>query len=110
MAMADGLVELSNSLAELVARLETSLVRVKGRQRRGATGVVYDEGGAVVTAAHALGRADSVMLMAPDGSTQAAAVVGRDPSTDVALLRASLPKATPAPWSDATPRVGQMVL
>jgi serine protease DegQ len=108
--MADGLVALSNSLAELVARLEPSLVRIEGRQRRGSTGVVYDEAGTVVTAAHALGRAESVALTLPDGSTQDAPVIGRDPSTDVALVRASLPKATPAPWSDATPRVGQLVL
>lgn len=108
--MSDGLVALSNSIAELVARLEPSLVRVEGRHRRGATGVVYDEAGTIVTAAHALGRAESVALTLPDGSTQTAPVVGRDPSTDVALLRASLPKATPAPWSDATPRVGQLVL
>jgi S1-C subfamily serine protease len=108
--MSDGLVAFSNSIAELVARLEPSLVRVEGRHRRGATGVVYDEAGTIVTAAHALGRAESVALTLPDGSTQTAPVVGRDPSTDVALLRASLPKATPAPWSDATPRVGQLVL
>ncbi len=109
--MADGLVALSDSLAGLVARLEPSLVRVEGRHRRGATGVVYDEQGTVVTAAHALGRADSVALMLPDGSTQAAPVVGRDPGTDVAVVRAALPPgASPAPWSDATPRVGHMVL
>ncbi|MCU0682410.1 MAG: S1C family serine protease [Polyangiaceae bacterium] len=108
--MTNELLALSNSLADLVARLEPSLVRIEGRTRRGTTGVVYDEEGTIVTAAHALGRADSVALTLPDGSTQTAPVVGRDAGTDVALVRASLPKAVPPIWSDATPRVGQMVL
>lgn len=107
--MTNPLVALSDSLAELVARFETSLVRVEGRHRRGATGVVYDEG-VVATAAHVLGRADSVALTLPDGSTQTAQVVGRDAGTDVALVRASIAGATPAPWSDDVPRVGQVVV
>ncbi|HEU4536393.1 MAG TPA: serine protease, partial [Polyangiaceae bacterium] len=92
--MTDALVALSNSLADLVARLEPSLVRVEGRTRRGSTGVVYDDEGTIVTAAHALGRADSVAITLPDGSTQTAPVVARDPGTDVALVRAALPKAS----------------
>jgi S1-C subfamily serine protease len=108
--MTDALVTMSNALADLVARHEASLVRIEGRHRRAVTGVAYDEGGTIVTAAHALGNAESVAVVLPDGSTQTAPVVGRDVGTDVAIVRAPGGGASPPAWSEAAPRVGHMVL
>jgi S1-C subfamily serine protease len=47
----------------------------------------------------------------PDGRTVAAALVGRDPTTDLAVLRAEAGGLTPPTWAEAdSARVGHLVL
>ncbi|MBI1217340.1 MAG: PDZ domain-containing protein [Rhodobacteraceae bacterium] len=76
---------LSADLAALTARAGTAVVAVEGRETR-ASGFVWRQGW-VVTADEALGEEDAYSVTLPDGSTVAATLRGRDPSTDVALLK-----------------------
>ncbi len=105
---------LSNSLADAVEAAAPFVVGVR-TGRRAATGVVVGDG-EVVTAAHVLRHRGGgpVRLVLPDGTTTPAEVVGRDPSTDLALLRAeaSLGDGVAAPaWASADDlRVGWIVL
>jgi S1-C subfamily serine protease len=85
-------------LADLATGAERSVVRVDGR-RAPASGVVWAEG-VVVTSAHALER-DEVEVGLPGGRTVRAEVAGRDPSTDLAALRADTGGAPPPAWGDA---------
>lgn len=81
------------------------------RARGGAgSGVVVTPDGYVLTNEHVVQRAQAVRVAFVDGRSATAVVVGRDPSTDLAVLRAhtsSLPHAT---LLDTTPRVGQLVV
>lgn len=100
------------NVAKLVGRVDAAVVVLKteGRDvsvdKRGVqevaakglgTGVLVDNEGHVVTAAHVVQTADKVVAEFVDGSKVAATVVASDPSLDLALLRlASVPAAAKA--------------
>lgn len=77
--------DLSAALAGLVAGAAPSLVSVLARRSR-ASGFVWRPG-FIVTADEALPDEGPFSVGLPGGERMAAQVVGRDPSTDVALLR-----------------------
>ncbi|HYG85488.1 MAG TPA: S1C family serine protease [Azospirillum sp.] len=76
---------LSNSLAALVARAAPSVVTVHSHRAR-SCGFVWRPN-LVVTAEEALADNGDIAVALPGGDTVAARLVGRDPTTDVALLR-----------------------
>jgi len=83
------LVALSQELAAAVERVAQSIVTVDAGRRHSSSGIAWDEQ-YVVTADHAIEEED-VTLTLPTGTTARASVVGRDPSTDIALLRTDTP-------------------
>jgi S1-C subfamily serine protease len=106
----DVLVSLSNRLADLTEAASRHVVRVEGRRRAPSSGVAWSADGIVVTAHHALERDEEVTVGLPTGETVAAEVAGRDPTTDLAVLRVTAPGLAPVEWSEAAPRPGQLVL
>jgi S1-C subfamily serine protease len=109
--MTEILSNLSKALAEMADRGGRGVVRVEARRRVPASGIVWSADGLVVTAHHIVRRDDNISLGLPDGQTVPATLVGRDPTTDLALLRAEATDLTPAAW--AAPeglRVGHIVL
>ncbi len=95
-------------MADAVELAARSLVTVNGRDRQSATGIVY-AADLILTADHVLERDDNLTIIAPDGRTLPAQLVGRDGSSDLAVLRVSglnLPAATAA----ASTRLGQLAL
>jgi S1-C subfamily serine protease len=95
--MANVLVELSAGLAEAVEAAGPSIVRVEGRRRIPASGIIWSADGVIVTANHVVRRDDNIRIGLGDGQTADASVAGRDPSTDLAVLRTEandLPAAT----------------
>ena len=103
--------DLSEALADAVAAASDGLVRVEGRERLPATGIVWDVEGLIVTAHHVLEQDENIKVGFSDGETVAAEVVGRDPATDLALLRTSKKSSSVPEWADSeTLRVGHMVL
>ena len=103
------LAALSDGLAAAVEKAGASVVRVDARRRQAASGVVWSADGIVVTADHVLERDEDVKLGLPDGRTVAATVVGRDPGTDLAVLRADGGGLTSI-GRGAAPRAGQLAL
>ena len=71
------------------------------------TAVAIFEGGYLVTNAHVLGRAMKVDIRLADGRLVAVEIVGRDPRTDLALLKA--PIEFPVPQIAPTPEIGGRV-
>lgn len=69
-------------------------------QRTG-SGFVWDNAGHVVTNDHLLGDAVAVAVRLQDGRALSAKVVGRDPPTDLAVLRVLAAGMEPAPRGDA---------
>ncbi|MEX2030404.1 MAG: S1C family serine protease [Anaerolineales bacterium] len=103
--------DLSKDLAEATAAGGVSVVRVEGRRRMAASGVVLSGDGLVVTAHHVLERDEEIQVGLAGGAKSAAKVLGRDPSTDLALLKLETGKPSAAPWSEASAaRVGEIVL
>jgi S1-C subfamily serine protease len=102
------LVSFSNQIADAVAAIAPSAVQVHGR-RRPVTGIAYAKD-TVITSMRALGREDGARVTAPDGSGAAAELVGWDPASGLAVLRASELNLTPATHSDTEVRVGHLAL
>lgn len=100
---------LSNQMADAVERIGTALVMVNGRQRQAASGIVYAPD-LVLTADHVLEREDNLTIQTHDERTLAAQFVGRDPSTDLAVLRVNDLGLTPAATARDPARVGQLIL
>jgi S1-C subfamily serine protease len=105
----DLLAALSDGMADAVEKIAPAVVRVNGRRRRSASGVVYAPN-MVLTASHALEREEDLSIGTGDGRTISAQFVGRDPSTDLAVLRVeglAIEAATPA---EGAARIGQLAL
>ncbi len=109
--MSDGLWQLSEGLAGAVATAGAGVVRVEARRRMPATGLIWAADGLVVTSNHVV-RADSgIQVGLADGRVAAAALVGRDPTTDLAVLRAEAGDLPVLERVDAADlRVGQFAL
>lgn len=102
---------LSDELAALVQTAGESVVRISARAHFGASGVVWSADGVIVTADHVIEREDRIEVGLPDGRTVGARLVGRDPSTDLAVVRADAGDLKAArPGSLEALRVGHIVL
>src|SRR5262245_61304520 len=98
---------LSTQMADVVAAVEPSVVQVRAG-RRPVSGIAYDRH-IVLTSGRALGREEGLQIARGD-TTAAAELVGWDPASGLAVLRAEGLNLTPAPVADAAPRVGEIVL
>jgi S1-C subfamily serine protease len=84
-APALALQQLSDALTDIVDRAAPSIVAVHSTRSR-SSGFVWRRG-LIVTADEALDDEGDIAVVLPGGEITAANLVGRDPSTDVALLR-----------------------
>jgi S1-C subfamily serine protease len=108
--MSDLFKQLSDSMAQAVAAVSPSIVRVEGRSRLAATGIVYSPD-VIVTANHVVEQEDNIVIGLHDGTTAHARLVGRDPANDLAALRVEGGKMQPVVWGDNNSlRVGHLVL
>lgn len=109
--MSETLLNLSNAMGELVEAAGPSIVRVEARRRLPASGIVYSADGLIVTANHVVEQDDEITVGLGDGTTAKATLVGRDPATDLALLRSEHGGLTAANWVDAADlKVGHLML
>ena len=98
----------SAALADLVRAAAQSVVSVKS-QRSVSSGFVWRPG-LVVAAEDALADDGDIEIVADDGATTRAELVGRDPSSDVALLRVQRTNLPQAPSSAGAPAAGALAL
>ena len=101
---------LSEAFAAVVEKSSASVVRVEARRRSPSSGIVWSSDGLVVTAQHAVERDEEIEVGFFDGRTAEAKLVGRDPGSDVALLRVAATDLAVPSWSAAEPKVGHLVL
>src|SRR5256714_2873263 len=101
--------ELSREIAQLVAGLAPSLVRVDARGGRPATGIIWGDN-LVLTADHVI-EADDNILVTGAPTTVKASLLGRDRTTDLALLRTEGLRGASVPRGrSADLRTGHIVL
>src|SRR5262249_24941110 len=80
------LLAFSDHAAELVERVAGSIVAVDGGGRWPSSGIHW-RSGVIVTAEEVLERDENIKLTLPGGRVANASLGGRDPTTDVAVLR-----------------------
>jgi S1-C subfamily serine protease len=102
------LTEFSNQLADAAAAAAPSVVQVQGR-RRAASGVVYAKG-VVITTVQALGREDRLHVRAGDSDALEAELIGWDPATSLALVKAAQLETPPIAVATQPARVGHLAL
>ena len=100
--------DLSAALARAVAGVAPALVSVRSG-RSSSTGFVWRPG-LVVTADEALAEEGEIAVTLPGGEAVAARLAGRDPTTDVALLRVDRPDLTPVTLAASPVEVGELAL
>jgi len=109
--MGDVLSQVSEAMAQAVKTAGESVVRVEGRRRLPASGILWSDDGLVLTAHHVLHHDDEIGIGLPDGETAAGKLVGRDPSTDLAVVRVEARAGKPARWMELDQlQVGHLVL
>jgi S1-C subfamily serine protease len=103
------LMVLSDAMVAAVEKAGAGTVLVDARRRLPASGIAYATN-LVLTADHGVERDEDISVLLPDGSRFQAALAGRDPGSDLALLKIDknvLAETEPAPQEA---RIGQIAL
>jgi S1-C subfamily serine protease len=105
-------VSVAEQLTPRVAALQVSRRRRDGRVEAGAgSAVVFTNDGFLLTNAHVVGKAEAGQAAFADGTTVPFRVVGSDPLSDLAVVRAEGVTPAPARLGEASQlRVGQLVV
>jgi S1-C subfamily serine protease len=98
--------QLSEALTDIVDRAAPSVVAVHSTRSR-SSGFVWRPG-LIITADEALDDEGDIAIVLPGGEMAAANLVGRDPTTDVALLRVDRTHAPPVTLDSASMSAGAL--
>ena len=101
-------IHLSAALAGLVAKAAPSIVSVRSHRSQ-SSGFAWRPG-LVVTADEALSEEGEFAVTVPGGDSVLAQLVGRDPTTDVALLRIDRSDLPPLPLTATSSAVGALAV
>ncbi|HLW61624.1 MAG TPA: trypsin-like peptidase domain-containing protein [bacterium] len=105
------LAAVSEQLAGVIEATGASVLGVEAGWRSRGTGVVWSADGLVVTADHVVHREERARVRLADGRLVPAEVVGRDPTTDLAVLRVRDLALSAASWTDSSAlRVGTLIV
>lgn len=99
---------LSTGLTAAVEAASAYTLTVDARRKFPASGIAY-AADLVLTADHVVTRDEDIRIGLPDGSSAPATLAGRDPGSDLALLRLAEKSLTPARTAK-DPKIGQLVL
>jgi S1-C subfamily serine protease len=91
----DLLAQFSSALAARAEAAKNAIVAIRLAHGRHITGMVW-RSGLVVTSEQSLPRSDEFELVAAGGSVVTARITGRDPSTNIAILRPAEQLASPS--------------
>ena len=84
------LTDISKEMAGAVAKAGSGVVKIEARRRLPASGIIWSSDGVFVTAHHVVERDEGITIGLPNGRTAPATLVGRDPTTDLAVVRAQV--------------------
>jgi S1-C subfamily serine protease len=100
---------LSNAMADAVEKAAAGTVLVNARRRFPASGVAFAPG-LVLTASHVVEKDEDIPVVFPDGDQVKGVLAGRDPSSDLAVIRIESELPALVESSPGAARVGQLVL
>ena len=98
----------SSAIASVVAKAAPAIVSVHSHRAR-AAGFVWKPG-LIVTADEALAEEGEISIKLADGTARPATIVGRDHTTDIALLRFDAKEIAPARLSPTVPALGSLAI
>lgn len=107
--MQSSLVNLSNELAKLVEEFQSHVVAVHARPHYPSSGVQWRPG-LVVTADHTVERDEDIQVTLPGGQRVEAALGGRDPGTDIAVLKVDGLGSALASGGEGGAKVGELAM
>jgi S1-C subfamily serine protease len=109
--MANSILEtISNEFAAAAEKVGSSVVAVHARRWMPTSGIEWKKG-VVVTVHHGVQRDEDIKVLLDGGRTVSAKLAGRDPSTDIAVLRIEEVSSGAPPLGDSTSlRLGHLVL
>src|SRR4051795_7966273 len=88
-AYSNAVIDVTDRVGPAVVRVETGPKVPNGRERGGlGSGIVISPDGLVLTNSHVVGSSRDIRLSNSEGLVTEARVLGTDPDTDLALLRA----------------------
>jgi S1-C subfamily serine protease len=87
--------QFSSTLAAQVKAAENAVAAIRLARGRHITGMVWRDG-VVITSEQSLPRGDEFEVVTAGGAAQTATLAGRDPSTNIAVLRPATPIAPPS--------------
>ncbi|MHB9092660.1 MAG: S1C family serine protease, partial [Chloroflexota bacterium] len=109
--MNSNLLAFSDELVNVVAAAEHGIVRINARRRLPSSGVFWGADGGILTAEHVLEFEEGITVGLPDGRELGAVVAGRDPGSDIALLKVDATGLSAlAPAEPAQMKIGTLVL
>ncbi len=112
-AYSNAVIDVTDRVGPAVVRVETGPKGPDGRERGGlGSGIVISPDGLVLTNSHVVGTSKEIRLRDVEGHVGEAQVLGVDPDTDLALLRANGVRHLPyaALGNSKTLRRGQLVV
>ncbi len=99
----------SQGLADAAETAGSSTVLVNARRRIPATGISFAPE-LILTADHVVERDEEISILTQDGTEISVQVAGRDPNSDLAVLRLAESSGIEAIRTTGLPRVGELVL
>jgi S1-C subfamily serine protease len=103
------LVELSDALADAAETAGKATVLVNARRRMPASGIAYAPD-LILTADHVVEREEDIKVILADGSEASARLAGRDPGSDLAVLKLESAAGAVAESTKSPARLGQIAL
>ncbi len=109
--MANSILEtISSEFASAAEKVGSSVVAVHARRWMPTSGIEWNKG-VVVTVHHGVQRDEDIKVLFGDGRAVSAKLAGRDPSTDIAVLRIEEGSSVePQPGDSTSLRLGHLVL
>ncbi len=102
---------ISDAMVGVTEKVSQSVVRIGSGRWRGGTGTVWSTDGHIVTSNHVIGGMREIEVGFGDGKSRTAKVVGRDPYSDIALLKVDSDNLTPVETGNSDSlKAGQFVL
>ena len=105
----EALQALSNNIAEIVAQAGKAIVSVNANRRFTPSGIHW-RNGIIVTSDESLKRYEDITVTLPNGTKETVSLIGRDPTTDVAVFKLENPDIPVATIGNAAIEVGNLVL
>jgi len=94
--MSNPLIDVSNELAQITEALDSHVVAIHARRRYSSSGLRFGPD-LIVTADHALHRDEEIKITSAGCRSTGASLLGRDPGSDLAVLRLNQADANPLP-------------